>query len=209
VKKFGKILLFSLIFSVFCIVSAFCAEDAQTFFVNIVVNGDEYAEVKIGASVDGNVYTFQVNELLGALGLNLTYDETTDIAAVSAKEGTLAEVLFSEMSGETSGDASNEHSGEIVTDASGEPSGEIVTDASGEPSGEIVTDASDEPSGEIVTGASGEPSGEPAEGAAVEPTDELSGDAAEETVVSAPAPDSEPMSDIDFMRYWKRTFSAY
>ena len=110
VKKLGKILLFALIFGVFCMASAFCAEDVQTFSVNIVVNGDEYAEAEIGASVDGNVYTFQVNELLEALGLNLTYDEETDVATISAEPDTLAAVLFSEL--EPSDEPSDEPSEE-------------------------------------------------------------------------------------------------
>ena len=187
VKKLGRILLFALIFSVFCVVSAFCAEDAQSFSVNILVNGDEYAEVQIGASVDENVYTFQVNELLDALGLELTYNEETRVAAISAVPDTLGAVLFSELE---------------VGSASGEPSEE----PSGEPSAEPGGEASGEPSEEPAAEASGEPSPEPAAqpdgGVSEESAAEASGEPAE--IAEAP----ESYAGLAFVRHWKRVLAA-
>jgi len=184
VKKLGKILLFALIFGVFGMVSAFCAEDVQTFSVNIVVNGDEYAEAEIGASVDGNVYTFQVNELLEALGLNLTYDEETDIATLSAEPDTLAAVLFSEL------EPSEEPSGE----PSGEPSVEPAADPSGEPAGE--------PTEESMPESEAEPADAPADEASAEPSGEMLTEAAE-------APASDSLAGIAFVRHWKRVLPTY
>lgn len=139
VKKLAAILFSVLIFTVLFAVSAAAAGEADSFDVTIVVNGDEYADVKIGASVDENVYTFQVNELLDALGLEITYDEDTDVAVISARPESLAEVLLSEI--------------DSLESPSGEPSGE--------PSEEPVAEASDEPSGEPSEEPSGEPAGEP------------------------------------------------
>lgn len=141
-KRFGRILLISLIFSIFCAVSAFAAENADTFDVRLIVNGDEYAEAEIGAAVEGNVYTFKVDELLNVLGLDMVYDEQTDIMTLSARENTLAEVLFSELT------ASDSPSGEPSGEPSDEPYGDPSDEPSGEPSDEPVSASSDEPSAE-------------------------------------------------------------
>lgn len=179
VRKFGKILLISFVICLFFAVSAFAAEDtaeaAATFDVNIVVNGDEYVTVPVGASVEGNVYTFEIGELLDAIGLKLTYSEESGVAVLAAEHDTLAAVLFCELepSGEPSDEASAEPSGEPSDEASAEPSGEPSDEASAEPSDEALAEPSGEPSDE----ASSEPSGEPLDEASAEPSEEASGEA--------------------------------
>lgn len=156
-KKLAAILFSVLIFTVLFAVSAAAAEEADSFDVTIVVNGDEYADVKIGASVDANVYTFQVNELLDALGLEITYDEASDVAVISARPESLAEVLLSEIDSldTASGEPSAEPSGEPSDEPSGEPSEEPSGEPAGEPSGEL--DASAE-TADSKESAQGEPS---------------------------------------------------
>lgn len=124
--------------------------ELSSFDVTINVNGDEYVTVAIGASVEGNTYTFQIAELLEALGINLVYDEQTDVATMTAEPNSLMAVFMMQLEAESGA------SDEPV--ASGEPSAEPGT--SDEPA------ASGEPSGEPAAAASGEPSGEPAEAAA-------------------------------------------
>ena len=132
VKRIGIILLITLIFGVLLAASAFASEDADTFTVTVVVNGCEYCDAEIGASVDENVYTFQIGELLDALGLEMTFDDASDTITLSAREDTLAEVLFSEL--------------EPAQDENEAPSGEPA-EAVSDPS--VIT-PSDEPSDEPV-----------------------------------------------------------
>ena len=124
--------------------SAEPAEEAELpgFDVTIKVNGDEYTTVTIGASVEGNVYTFQIAQLLEVLGANLVYDEQTDVATLTAEPNSLMSVFLAQL------EADKESA------ASGEPGASDEPAASGEPSGE--PGASDEPAAII------EPSGEPA-----------------------------------------------
>ena len=56
----------------------------SSFDVTIRVNGSDYAVAPVSASVNGNTYTFQIGELLAAFGLELTYDEETDVASLTA-----------------------------------------------------------------------------------------------------------------------------
>ena len=168
-SRFFRILVAVFAISLFCAVSAFAADDAAdaaaSFDVNIIVNGNEYGAAEVTASVEGNVYTFELRELFDLLGVDVSYDEDTDTAVLSARPDSLAAVLFTtlEASGEPTGEASDEPSGEMSGEPSGEPSGEASEEPSGEPvgepSGEITEELSDEPSGE----ASEEPSGEPAD----------------------------------------------
>lgn len=153
-RRLGNLLLATLAISLFFAVSAFAAEDtAETrasFDVDIVVNGDEYATVAVGASVDGNVYTFEIGELLDALGLELTYSEESDTAVFAARDDSLAAALFCELhpsaepSAEPSGEPSAEPSAEPSGEPSSEPSGEPSSEPSGEPSAEPLTEAAEE-----------------------------------------------------------------
>lgn len=152
-KKLNKVLLFALLIAAALTVSAFAsgepsgeplaaasaepsgepsAEPAKAelpgFEVTLKVNGDEYATVTVGASVEGNIYTFQITELLEALGMNLTYDEETDVATMTAEPDSLMAVFMAQLEAESTTGASDEPA------ASGEPSGEPA--AFGEPSGE-------------------------------------------------------------------------
>ena len=44
----------------------------------------DYAVAPVTAAVEGNTYTFQIGELLAAFGLELSYDEETDVASITA-----------------------------------------------------------------------------------------------------------------------------
>ena len=120
------------------------AEEAELpgFDVTIKVNGDEYTTVTIGASVEGNTYTFQIAALLEALGANLVYDEQTDVATITAEPNSLMCVFMAQLEADK------------TSAASGGPGASDEPAASGEPSGEIG--ASEEPAALL------EPSGEPA-----------------------------------------------
>lgn len=87
-------------------VPAFATEDGAaepaSFDVNIFVNGDEYATASIGAEVEENVYSFNILALLDVFGFDMTYDEQTDTASVTARDGTVAAVLFSDFEGYSS-----------------------------------------------------------------------------------------------------------
>lgn len=61
------------------------------FDVTIRVNGEEYKKVEVGVSVDENVYSFAIGDLLDALGVTLTYDEDTDTASITADVGSVLE----------------------------------------------------------------------------------------------------------------------
>jgi len=78
-----------LVICLFFAVSASAASDepqaAASFDVNIVVNGDEYAVVSVSASAEGNVYAFDLSELLCALGVDMAYDEDTQTVSLTAK----------------------------------------------------------------------------------------------------------------------------
>ena len=134
VKKIGIILLITLLFGVLFAVSAFASEDVGTFTVTVIVNGCEYCNAEIGASVDENVYTFRIGELLDALGLEMTYDDESDTITLSAREDTLADVLFSELepadndSEAPSGEPEGAASAASAAAPSGEPSDEPVSD---------------------------------------------------------------------------------
>lgn len=56
----------------------------SSFDVTIRVNGTDYAVAPVTAAVEGNTYTFQIGELLAAFGLELSYDEETDVASITA-----------------------------------------------------------------------------------------------------------------------------
>jgi cell division septation protein DedD len=68
--------------------------EASSFDVTFRVNGEEYQTAAVGVALDGNTYTFQISDLLEALGLSLEYDEEADVAYLSAKtDGLLAALL--------------------------------------------------------------------------------------------------------------------
>ncbi len=102
-KRFVRFLCAILAISLLCAVPSFASgnapEDPSVFDVNIIVNGSEYATAPVSASVDVNVYTFDIEELLDAFGFELDYDEETNTASLSAQDGTIASVLFYEMQG--------------------------------------------------------------------------------------------------------------
>jgi hypothetical protein len=69
-------------------------DEAASFDVTFRVNGEEYQTAAVGVSMNGNTYTFQISDLLEALGLSLEYDEEADVAYLSAKtDGLLAALL--------------------------------------------------------------------------------------------------------------------
>ena len=82
--------------------TAFAAEGdaADSFDVSIVVNGNEYANVAIGTSVEDNVYTFEITDFLNTVGLELHYDEASCVAVLSAVPGSISAVLLSEAADE-------------------------------------------------------------------------------------------------------------
>lgn len=55
-----------------------------SFDVTVRINGTDYAVVPVTALVDGNTYMFQIGELLAAFDLELSYNEETDVASITA-----------------------------------------------------------------------------------------------------------------------------
>lgn len=128
------------------------APELTEFDVTFLVNGEEYRSASVGIAVDGNEYTFQISGLLQLLGVELTYDEETDVASLAPVEGGFMAALLAQA-------------------AKGEPAASEEPYASEEPagpeeaaSGEIG--ASREPEAPAEPAASGEPGAEPSVAAA-------------------------------------------
>ncbi len=155
-KKLSKSFLMVFVFCLLLCVSALAASGEPSgepsaepaaevlsggFEVSINVNGEEVKTAYVGMENDGDVYTFQIGELLDVLGVTLSYDEQTGIATITAAEDSpVAELL----NVQTAADA-----------PSGEPSAEPAQESSGEPAqAPAVQEAGAE-------AASGEPSAEP------------------------------------------------
>ena len=87
-KKLLAMLPAILVICLFFAVSASAASDeapaAVSFDVNIIVNGGEYAVVHVSAEAEGNEYSFDLSELLGALGVSMAYDEADRTVTVTA-----------------------------------------------------------------------------------------------------------------------------
>ena len=87
----------------------------SSFDVTIRVNGTDFAVAPVSASVNGDTYTFQIGELLAAFGLELTYDEETDVASLRADVTSLLGALMMQEAAASEQTASGEPA------ASGEP----------------------------------------------------------------------------------------
>ncbi len=71
--------------------------EPSSFEITILLNGEEYDAVSIGITVEENVYTFDVSELFSAFGIVMSYDEDSDVAEISAEEGSLMAVMLTQM----------------------------------------------------------------------------------------------------------------
>ena len=80
----------------------------SSFDVTIRVNGSDYAVAPVSASVNGNTYTFQIGELLAAFGVELTYDEETNVASLSADVTSLLSALIAQQTAVSEQPASSE-----------------------------------------------------------------------------------------------------
>jgi hypothetical protein len=70
------------------------ALEEQSFDVTFRINGVEYQTASVGVAVQEDTYTFQISALLDILGLELTYDEQSDVAYLSAQsDGLLAALM--------------------------------------------------------------------------------------------------------------------
>lgn len=97
----------------------------NSFDVTIRVNGSDYAVAPVTASVNGNTYTFQIGELLAAFGLELVYDEATNVASLKADIASLlGAIMIQEATQDPSASAEPAASGEPMMEepvASEEP----------------------------------------------------------------------------------------
>lgn len=96
-KQAGRILLLFVALCALLAVGAFASAEPEETVpaaeeripITIQVNGEDYQTVGVPAAAEGNVYTFQLAELLDALGLRLAYDKDTAVFTVSAVPGGL------------------------------------------------------------------------------------------------------------------------
>ncbi len=167
-KKSGKVLFLVMLMGMILAVSAFAsgepgasgepaaeasdepaaADELASFDVTINVNGIEFTTVQVGIAVDGNTYTFQIAELLEAVGMNLSYDEQADTALITAEPGSLTEVFLKELETADGTDKASDEMGasdEPIVGASEEPG------ASGEPNAAGVSGGEDEAAAEPAT----------------------------------------------------------
>ena len=138
--------------------------------VTVMVNGAEFTTVEVGVSREGNVYSFEIAGLLDALGLELTYDEESDVATLSAVSDDLYTALTDDTAVSSTDTASGEPSSEPA--ASAEPGASSEPTASAEPA---PADAEEEK----AAVASGEMHTEPGAAAALQPSTEDEYDAYE------------------------------
>lgn len=66
---------------------------ANQFDVSFLVNGEEYETACVEYTVEENVYTFRLGELLDVLGLELSYDEESRVVSVSGRGDGLTQFL--------------------------------------------------------------------------------------------------------------------
>ena len=124
------------------------AGETDSFDVTVRVNGEDYAVAQIAASVEENVYTFQIGEILDAFGITLTYDEETNIAILTADMESLLAVVMAQAVAEQAAPAASEEP--VVEEA-----------AAAEPAAEETVPATDGTENQLNTlAASAQPASE-------------------------------------------------
>lgn len=63
------------------------------FDVSFLVNGEECETADVEYTVEENVYTFRLSELMDALGIEISYDEETRVVTITPTEGGLMQLL--------------------------------------------------------------------------------------------------------------------
>lgn len=112
-KKFGKIALLALMLCLFSGISAFASGEPSAgpvsepivgseirdrlsvdrFDVSFLVDGEECETADVEYTVEQNVYTFRLSELMEALGIEISYDEETRVVTVIPTDGGLVQLL--------------------------------------------------------------------------------------------------------------------
>lgn len=120
-KKFGKIALLALMLCLILGISAFASSEpsgepsgepsaepvsepivgseirdklsVNRFDVSFLVNGEECETADVEYTVEENVYTFRLSELMDALGIEISYDEESRVVTIIPTDGGLMQLL--------------------------------------------------------------------------------------------------------------------
>ena len=100
-KKAGMLFLLVTALCMLLTVSGFAstepAAQSSDFSLTVLVNGEEYSSVTVNATVEGAAYTFDLSDLMEAVGVQLEYDEQTDTATITPAGDGLTSALLSSV----------------------------------------------------------------------------------------------------------------